>query len=114
MMEQAQTRRQQHNCQPRIADNVGQIRQHRLTNLLPLLLLACLILIFPAHANAQVKPTDYARTEAMVPMRDGVRLYTQIDAPAHAAEPLPILFLRTPYGLGELKPDQVAAALPEL
>src|SRR5215510_10106226 len=77
--------------------------------------LACLILTTSTFTtNAQVKPADYGRTEAMIPMRDGVRLYTQIDAPTHSAEPLPILLLRTPYGLGELKPDQVAAALPEL
>ena len=79
-----------------------------------LLLLALLVLTLPGIANAQFKPTDYARTEAMIPMRDGVHLYTQIDAPANASEKLPILILRTPYGLGELKADQVASLLPEL
>ena len=63
---------------------------------------------------AQLKPTDYTRTEAMIPMRDGVRLYTQIDAPANVTERLPILLLRTPYGLGALKPDQIATLLSEL
>lgn len=77
-------------------------------------LLTLLVLVLPASSKAQYKPTDYVRTEAMIPMRDGVRLYTQIDAPATASEKLPILLLRTPYGLGELKADQVAAALPEL
>ena len=47
-------------------------------------------------------------------MRDGVKLYTQVDAPAHSTEPLPLLILRTPYGLGDLKVDQVATALTEL
>src|ERR1044072_2015387 len=77
-------------------------------------LLALLVLIIPGIANAQFKPTDYARTEAMIPMRDGVRLYTQIDAPTNTSEKLPILLLRTPYGLGELKADQVATGLSEL
>ena len=71
-----------------------------------------LVLAFPAHA--QLKPSDYTRTEAMIPMRDGVRLYTQIDAPANAPGPLPILLLRTPYGLGRITSEQLAAALIEL
>ena len=78
------------------------------------LVLVLLVVAFSATTNAQYKPADYVRTEAMIPMRDGVRLYTQIDAPANASEQLPILLLRTPYGLGELKADQVASALPEL
>ena len=81
---------------------------------LQFLLLALLILSVPESGNAQFKPADYTRTEAMIPMRDGVRLYTQIDAPARATEQLPILILRTPYGLGEIKPGQLATALTEL
>src|SRR3569832_1801403 len=72
------------------------------------------LLLILTNAHAQFKHTDYARTEAMIPMRDGVRLYTQIDAPPNASEKLPILILRTPYGLGDLKADQVASLLPEL
>jgi len=79
-----------------------------------LFLVLVLILTLSGNTNAQFKPADYVRTEAMIPMRDGVRLYTQIDAPANASEKLPILLLRTPYGLGELKADQVASALSEL
>ena len=79
-----------------------------------LLLLALLLLTVSGYSNAQFKPADYARTEAMIPMRDGVRLYTQIDAPIKSSEQLPILLLRTPYGLGDIKPDQLATALTEL
>ena len=78
------------------------------------LLLVLLLLTFHSATYAQLKPTDYTRTEAMIPMRDGVRLYTQVDAPANATARLPILLLRTPYGLGSLKPDQLATALTEL
>ena len=92
-----------------------EISQRRRTIVIfQLIFLAGLILTFGGPTQAQLKPSDYVRTEAMIPMRDGVRLYTQVDAPAHATEPLPILLLRTPYGLGDLKPDQVAAALTEL
>jgi putative CocE/NonD family hydrolase len=75
----------------------------------------CFVLLaFAVIANAQLKPSDYTRTEAMIPMRDGVRLYTQIDAPANATERLPILLLRTPYGLGQLTAEQVATLVKEL
>ena len=76
--------------------------------------LLLLLLTLPLVAHAQLKPSDYVRTEAMIPMRDGVHLYTQIDAPANTTEPLPILLLRTPYGLGTLTPEQLATALQEL
>jgi len=78
------------------------------------LILTALVFITAGVGNAQFKPADYSRTEAMIPMRDGVKLYTQVDAPAHSTEPLPLLILRTPYGLGDLKADQVATALTEL
>ncbi|MCC7194773.1 MAG: CocE/NonD family hydrolase [Gemmatimonadaceae bacterium] len=38
----------------------------------------------------------------MVPMRDGVRLHTRICEMRGASEPLPILLLRTPYGIDGL------------
>ena len=76
--------------------------------------LLLLLIAFPIVTFAQFKPADYARTEAMIPMRDGVRLYTQIDAPANSKEPLPILLLRTPYGLGTSTAEQVATLLTEL
>ena len=78
------------------------------------LVVTALVFISAGIGNAQFKPSDYSRTEAMIPMRDGVKLYTQVDAPAHSTEPLPLLILRTPYGLGDLKADQVAGALTEL
>lgn len=35
----------------------------------------------------------------MIPMRDGVRLYTEIYVPRNATRPLPFIFERTPYGV---------------
>ncbi|MBM3789345.1 MAG: CocE/NonD family hydrolase [Acidobacteria bacterium] len=37
--------------------------------------------------------------EVMIPMRDGIRLHTTIYSPKEAAGPLPMLFIRTPYGI---------------
>ena len=77
------------------------------------LALVCLAAV--ASVSAQ-QPTNSPLTgaEVMIPMRDGARLYTQVYAPAQAAEKLPILFLRTPYGVGSLNPQRIATALPEL
>jgi uncharacterized protein len=54
------------------------------------------------------------RTEHMIAMRDGIRLYTQVYMPNGATEPLPIIFTRTPYGIGQNTAASVAAALTEL
>lgn len=40
---------------------------------------------------------NFTVREEMIPMRDGVKLYTIILAPKEAAEPLPLLLERTPY-----------------
>jgi len=54
----------------------------------------------PSEAPAEVTPStadfDYVRREAMIPMRDGVRLHTVILVP-NGAEHAPILLTRTPY-----------------
>jgi len=68
----------------------------------------------PAPVQARQQDSVYTRTEAMIPMRDGVRLNTQIYTPSRASERLPLLLLRTPYGIGQLTSAQLTAALPEL
>ncbi|HJU55422.1 MAG TPA: CocE/NonD family hydrolase [Pyrinomonadaceae bacterium] len=49
----------------------------------------------PTPALAQ----SFEKTEKMIVMRDGARLYTEIFTPKTATAPLPIIFLRTPYGV---------------
>jgi hypothetical protein len=75
------------------------------------LVLLCLLVVAPVYAQ-QAAPLN--ATEAMIPMRDGVRLYTQIYTPTQTTEKLPFLFLRTPYGAGPLNPQRITALLPEL
>jgi len=57
-----------------------------------------------AAAGQQERP-DYSKvfdkTDAMIPARDGIKLHTEIYSPKNAAEPLPIIFERTPYGLAD-------------
>ena len=57
------------------------------------------------RATAAPTPTETAlaafeRREVMIPMRDGVRLFTVVLTPKAARESLPLLLLRTPYGTG--------------
>lgn len=62
------------------------------------------ILLPPLAIFAQQHQSpDYAKIfekkEVMIPVRDGVKLHTEIYIPKNAAEPLPILLERTPYGI---------------
>src|SRR5215470_8352404 len=41
----------------------------------------------------------FEKREVMIPVRDGVKLHTEIYTPKNAKEPLPFLFERTPYGV---------------
>ena len=50
----------------------------------------------PDHLQPVTSSFDYARREAMIPMRDGVHLHTVILVPK-GAEHAPILITRTPY-----------------
>jgi uncharacterized protein len=50
----------------------------------------------PPKFTAPVEGYDYVKRDVMIPMRDGVRLYTVIVVPARARN-APILLTRTPY-----------------
>jgi uncharacterized protein len=65
---------------------------------------------------AAARPRPYARQEAMIPMRDGVRLHAVILRPADAAggEALPFLMYRTPYGVDDFDSASVNEDKPEL
>jgi putative CocE/NonD family hydrolase len=57
---------------------------------------------------------DYQRTEAMIPMRDGVKLHAVILKPADIAGPLPFLIQRTPYGVDWSNRASFFSVHPEL
>lgn len=48
---------------------------------------------------------QYQKQEYMIPMRDGVRLYTQIYTPRDPSQQYPFLLLRTPYSVGSYGSD---------
>ncbi|CAN5508892.1 CocE/NonD family hydrolase [soil metagenome] len=64
-------------------------------------ILLCLLFVIPFIA---LKAQDdsirlYKKTSVMIPMRDGVKLFTVILSPVDAKNPLPFLMQRTPYGV---------------
>ena len=69
-------------------------------------LVIAFICCIAATSSAQTKIT-YTRHEAMIPMRDGIKLYTVYYTP-DISEPVPILIQRTPYGSEDMpSPDQI-------
>jgi len=43
---------------------------------------------------------NYTKMEYMIPMRDGVKLYTQVYIPKDESQKYPFLLIRTPYSIG--------------
>jgi hypothetical protein len=64
----------------------------------------------PAHHSFH----DYQRSEAMIPMRDGVKLHTVILKPADIKSTLPFLIQRTPYGADGTNRTSFFSSRPEL
>lgn len=60
--------------------------------------LALISIIFFTSSSVHAQQVTYKQTIEMIPMRDGVKLYTVIFAPESSNEKLPILLERTPYG----------------
>jgi hypothetical protein len=58
---------------------------------------------------------DWVRREATIPVRDGVKLHAVIVAPKAKTKPLPIMLIRTPYGVdGNLRAAAIGPAYQEL
>src|SRR2546428_9414872 len=77
--------------------------------------LVLLAAVFASTARAQqpappAADSDYATSDVMIPMRDGVRLHTAIVTPKNATAPLPILMERTPYGTEGVRSMRIGSA----
>ena len=64
--------------------------------------------VAPQHARAARAQSSlldvsqlFTKMDVMIPMRDGVRLHTEIYVPKNASGPLPFLITRTPYGTND-------------
>ena len=71
----------------------------------PALLCAFITITFCSLRGAGQSTQDmsqlFTKKEAMIPMRDGMRLHTEICVPRNAASSLPFLITRTPYGVND-------------
>ena len=67
-----------------------------------------------ADQPAKDTRVNFKRTETMIPMRDGVKLFTVIFTPENQIEPLPILMSRTPHGVKNRNSGDLNASRPEL
>ena len=75
-----------------------------------------LLLALPGLLSAQgleVVKARYEKREVMVPMRDGVKLFTAIYVPkdAKADHPYPVMMMRTPYSVAPYGPEAYKADL---
>ena len=53
----------------------------------------------PPEEHAVWIKANYTKYEHMIPMRDGVRLFTAVYAPKDVSKPYPIMLFRTPYSV---------------
>jgi putative CocE/NonD family hydrolase len=65
-----------------------------------------LILISGSVFSQQIIPLRYSKTSAMIPMRDGVQLYTVILTPIDNSQNYPFLIRRTPYSADSGMPSE--------
>jgi uncharacterized protein len=75
-----------------------------------------LVLLFLAgfHSYVSAQPAHslrYARHSYMIPMRDGVLLYSVVLTPLTTGQSYPILITRTPYGSGGAHPEDSIVSL---
>lgn len=96
---------------------ISKNHQLRLTSRLQQMFLMLFVISFLLAAISSVYSQTapiFTRTESMIPMRDGVKLNTQVFSPTRTDEKFPIILVRTPYGIGNPSSEQIAGALPEL
>lgn len=54
---------------------------------------------------------NYTKAEYMIPMRDGVKLFTQVYIPKDKSQKYPVLLFRTPYSIGSYGLDNYRTVL---
>ena len=91
--------------------------RHRSATVLSVSLLVSMTVLRAQEAPQKAESKEYTRSEAMIPMRDGVKLHAVILRPVgseSAGKPLPFLMERTPYGTHDNTSKGVNASKPEL
>ena len=70
-----------------------------------ILISACFTKVLLAQELPYDVKANYTKTIYSIQMRDGVKLFTVVYAPKDESKKYPILFQRTPYGVGPYGPD---------
>lgn len=76
--------------------------KHKMTIAALLVLVGTFSLLLTAPQHGETGPDlskIFEKADVLIPMRDGVRLHTEIYVPKNSTQPLPFLFERTPYGV---------------
>src|SRR6478735_3727088 len=81
--------------------------------------LLCFTLMFAGRVAAQTSDNSlesyirlhYDKQEQMIPMRDGVKLFTAIYTPKDTTHKYPLLIKRTPYSVAPYGVDKYPASL---
>jgi putative CocE/NonD family hydrolase len=76
--------------------------------------LVMLLLTVSSHSQQPAATPYFTLHEVMIPMRDGVHLQTVILTPVDQEGPLPILFMRTPYGVPDKSPNPMPFYMQDL
>ena len=84
-----------------------------MTRFLPCTILILSLWTYPLQAQPAVAKL-FTRTEAMIAMRDGVKLHTTIFAPKNIKGPLPFVMMRTPYGADGRGPQSLQSYFRDL
>jgi len=68
-------------------------------------------ILFVAACTSFNPQASYTKTDFMIPMRDGIRLYTQVYIPNDQSGLYPIMLTRTPYGVSYYDADEFRPSL---
>src|SRR5688500_3508981 len=87
---------------------------HRVGEMRAALLGLAFVLLAPWAARGEIpaEPAKYVRAPyrrqtVRIPMRDGVELHTIVYRPRDESRKVPIMLLRTPYGIGPYEDDKL-------
>lgn len=87
----------------------------RRRNLAPFLITLLLCAgVAELYSQGTPQASRYERKNVMIKTRDGINLNTVIFAPKDQREPLPILLLRTPYGVDRTAPPDISISTKDL
>ncbi len=73
---------------------------HHFGTLLRFCIVGLTLALYVGNAHAQSVKENYTKLQLMIPMRDGVKLYTAVYIPKGNSQKYPIMMNRTPYSVG--------------